>query len=229
MEQVAFIGFYDKKDILLNIGKVFSYLGKRTLIIDATMTQRLRYIVPNISNNRGFSYVSDYQGTDVAVGFMNLGQIAAYLGTNELPYDFILVDTDNIQTMYSFMVPRMQKIFFATSYDKYEVEKSKELFANVNQPMNLTRLIVSSNISDAENEYLKHTLETNFVKFNNDREVLFEDSDKNRSVNLQNQLTKNIVFKNYKNTYKDSLEYLCALISEGTLQQGDIRKVIRKY
>ena len=84
MEQVGFIGFYDKKDILLNIGKVFSYLGKRTLIVDATMMQKMRYVVPKVSANNSITYVSEYQGTDVAVGFMNLGQIAQYLGTNQL-------------------------------------------------------------------------------------------------------------------------------------------------
>lgn len=229
MEEIAFIGFYDKKDILLNIGKVFSYLGRKTLIVDATITQRLRYIVPNISNNGSFSYVSNYQGSDVAVGFMNLGQIATYLGTKELNYDFILIDTDNIQTMYSFMVPKIQKIFFATSFDKYEIEKSKELLSNVNQPLLLKMLIVSSNIKNEEKEYLNHEIESNFIKFDKDIEVLFEDSDQNRAVNLQNQLTDSIIFKNYKNTYKDSLEYLCALISEGTLPQGEIKKAIRKY
>lgn len=229
MEQIGFIGFYDKKDILLNIGKIFSYLGKKTLVVDATMMQRMRYIVPKVSANNSITYVSEYQGTDVAVGFINLGQIAQYLGTNQLNYDFIIIDSDNIQTMYSFMIPNMKKIFYVTSYDKFEVEKSKELFANINRPMILTKVAISSNLNADESNFLVHTLENNYIKFDKDREVLFEDSDKNRAVILQSQLVNEISFKKFTNTYKDSLEYITALISEGDIQQSEIRSIIRKY
>ena len=229
MEQIGFIGFYDKKDILLNIGKIFSYLGKKTLVVDATMMQRMRYIVPKVSANNSITYVSEYQGTDVAVGFMNLGQIAQYLGANQLNYDFVIIDSDNIQTMYSFMIPNMKKIFYVTSYDKFEVEKSKELFANINRPMILTKVAISSNLNADESNFLVHTLENNYIKFDKDREVLFEDSDKNRAVILQSQLVNEISFKKFTNTYKDSLEYITALISEGDIQQSEIRSIIRKY
>ena len=229
MEQIGFIGFYDKKDILLNIGKIFSYLGKKTLIVDATMMQRMRYIVPKVSANNSITYVSEYQGTDVAVGFMNLGQIAQYLGTNQLNYDFIIIDSDNIQTMYSFMIPSMKKIFYVTSYDKFEVEKSKELFENINKPLQLTKVIISSNLNANEDKYLVHTLENNLIKFDRKVEVLFEDTDRNRAATLQSQLVQNISFKNYTSTYKDSLEYLAALIAEGMVSQSEIKSVIKKY
>ena len=229
MEQIGFIGFYDKKDILLNIGKIFSYLGKKTLVVDATMMQRMRYIVPKVSANNSITYVSEYQGTDVAVGFMNLGQIAQYFGANQLNYDFVIIDSDNIQTMYSFMIPKMKKIFYVTSYDKFEVEKSKELFANINEPMILTKVAISSNLNADESNFLVHTLENNYIKFDKDREVLFEDSDKNRAVILQSQLVNEISFRKFTNTYKDSLEYITALISEGDIQQSEIRRIIRKY
>ena len=49
MEQIGFIGVYDKKDLLLNVANLMSKLNKRVLIVDATIMQRLRYIVPKIS------------------------------------------------------------------------------------------------------------------------------------------------------------------------------------
>ena len=48
MEQVGFLGSYDKKDILINVGKVLTGLGKKVLVIDATLMQRLKYIVLNV-------------------------------------------------------------------------------------------------------------------------------------------------------------------------------------
>ena len=65
MEQISFIGVNDKKDLLLNVAKVISKLGKKVLIVDATLMQRLRYIIPKISSIP--TYVSEYDGVDVAV------------------------------------------------------------------------------------------------------------------------------------------------------------------
>ena len=70
MEQIGFIGVNDKKDLLLNVAKVMTKLNKSVLIVDATIMQRLRYIVPKVSSTP--TYVSEYDGVDVAVGFVNL-------------------------------------------------------------------------------------------------------------------------------------------------------------
>lgn len=46
MEQIGFVGVNDKKDLLLNVAKVISKLNKSVLIVDSTIMQRLRYVVP---------------------------------------------------------------------------------------------------------------------------------------------------------------------------------------
>ena len=94
---------------------VLTNAGKSVLIVDATSVQRMRYVVPNISTNQSFSYVSEYSKIDVALGFMTLNDIAQYLKRN-LNYDYILIDSDNPQTMNSFGIQGMKKIFFVTSY-----------------------------------------------------------------------------------------------------------------
>ena len=68
MEQIGFIGTYDKKDLLLNVAYTFAQNGKKVLIVDATLMQRLKYIVPKIGNTN--AYVSEFLGVDVALGFM---------------------------------------------------------------------------------------------------------------------------------------------------------------
>ena len=127
------------------------------------------------------------------------------------------------------MIPSMSKIFYVTSFDRYEVEKSKELLTNINNPINLIKVVVSSNLDAKEDKYLVHTLENDFISFDKENEVLFEDSDRDRAVTLQSQLVQKIIFKNYTDTYKYSLEYLAALISDGVLPQSEIKRVIRKY
>lgn len=225
MEQIGFIGINDKKDLLLNVAKIITKLNKRVLIVDATIMQRLRYIIPKVSSNP--TYVSEYDGVDVAVGFLNLMQISNYLSTPNLNYDYILIDTDNPQTFNSFMIPRSKIIFYTTSYDEFELQKSLEILATLREEINITKLIISSDINNKHNEYLNHLLENYPIKWSSEY-VEFPDTDTDRNATLINQLMKQISLKNYCSTYKDSLEYLISLILEGVVAQNDIRKVIRK-
>ncbi len=154
MKQIGFIGAFDKKDLLINIGLVLTNLGKRVLVIDATTTQRNRYLVPNTSNNNSPTYISDFKGVDVAVGFMNYMGIMQYLGRQDLPYDFIFVDTDNIQTFNSFGVFQMPNIFAVSSYDSYDMNRLIELFKYVQQPIQVTKVIISPDLASGKGEML---------------------------------------------------------------------------
>ena len=59
MEQVGFFGPIDKKDLLLNIGRILTEFGKKVLIIDGTYLQRLRYVVPKIGESQSVTYISE--------------------------------------------------------------------------------------------------------------------------------------------------------------------------
>lgn len=225
MEQIGFIGVNDKKDLLLNIAKIMTKLNKSVLIVDSTVLQRLRYIIPRVSSTP--TYVSEYDGVDVAIGFMNLGQICAYLGTPTLNYDYVLIDTDNPQTFNSFMVPNSKMSFFCTSYDEFELQRSLEILATLRTQVNLIKIIISSDLNNKHNEYLNHLLENYPVTWS--KEVVeIADTDTDRNATLTNQLTKQINIKNYSSTYKDGIEYLISLILEGVVSQADIRKIIRR-
>lgn len=226
MEQIGFIGAYDKKDLLLNIGKVLSYFNKSVLIVDATTVQRLRYVVPRINNAQGYTYVSEYLGIDVALGFMNLNGIMQYLGQG-LNYDYIFVDTDNIQTLNSFMLPGITKNFFVTSYDEYELQKGIEIFRFLQRPMEIYKVIYSTNISSSEDAYLNRLVEDLNVKWKNEK-IQFADTTQDKKATLENQLTKQISLKKYSSTYKDGLEYLISIMVGEQIKQADIRRIIRK-
>ena len=227
MGQIGFLGSFDKKDILLNVAKILTELGKKVLIVDATLMQRLKYIVPNVSNNNSITYISEYQGIDVALGFMNFLQISQYLGTTQIPYDLILIDSDNIQTMNSFAIPRLQKIFFVTSYDQYEISRMIETFQYYNQPMELIKVVLSADNSPKQAQYLAHLLEKTPIKLKN-AEIYFNDTIEDRKATLENQLMKEIRIKRYSNSYRDSLEYLTAMVAENIASQADIKKAIKK-
>lgn len=227
MEQIAFIGTYDKKDLILNIAKVLTECGLKVLVVDATLMQRLRYIVPKISNN-SITYISEYLGIDVALGFINLNGIMQYLGNmNNIPYDYVMIDTDNIQTMNSFVIDKSKKIYVVTSYEQYELRRTIELLKYYNHPIEATKVVISADLENKQEEYFNKLLSETPVKLDSNV-IEYADTTQDRKVTLQNQLIGDLSFNHYSSTYKDSLEYHTSLIAEGRLEQSFIRKVIRK-
>ena len=48
MKKIAFIGGYDKADMLIYIAKIISLMGKKAIVVDSTVLQKTRYIVPTM-------------------------------------------------------------------------------------------------------------------------------------------------------------------------------------
>ena len=58
MDIIGFIGVYDKTDLLLNIAKILTKMQKKVLIVDTTLEQKTKYVVPAI-NTTG-SYITNF-------------------------------------------------------------------------------------------------------------------------------------------------------------------------
>ena len=72
-------------------------------MIYSTINQKARYIVPVI--NPALKYVNEFEEIDIAVGFENIQDIKNYLGLSDnqdMEYDIILVDTDDIEGFHSY-------------------------------------------------------------------------------------------------------------------------------
>ena len=82
MKKIGFIGAYDKTDLILYVAKAAVEVGKKVLVVDATVLQKARYIVPCIAPSK--YYITEYEKFDVAVGFNNLEEIKKYLSVDEL-------------------------------------------------------------------------------------------------------------------------------------------------
>ena len=90
MKAVGFIGAYDKTDLIIYVAKILTAINKKVLIIDATILQKAKYIVPKMLPAR--TYITTYEDIDIAVGFYNYNEIKEYLGISEdtaLEYDYI--------------------------------------------------------------------------------------------------------------------------------------------
>ena len=135
MKKIGFIGAYDKTDMILNLSKLLTAMGKNVLVVDSTINQKARYVVPAI--NPTISYITSFEDIDVAVGFNNLLDIQRYTGTNgELPYDIILIDADTSEKIEEFELEKAEINYFVTSFEYNILVKFKGVFIlfNISNP-----------------------------------------------------------------------------------------------
>ena len=136
MEKIGFIGTFDKTDFIIYVARILVELEKKVIIIDSTVNQKAKYIVPTISPTK--SYVTEYEGIDVAVGFRNFSDIKKYLGMPEMAvftYDFMFIDIDEPELFQSFDLYTSSKNYFVTSPDLFDLKKGLEVLSGINKPM----------------------------------------------------------------------------------------------
>ena len=113
MKKIGFIGSFDKTDLILYVSKILVAMDKKVLMIDSTITQKAKYVVPVIKPTK--AYVTDFEDIDVAVGFNTFEEIKEYLGmqeNEELPYDIAILDIDSYENVVNFKVDNSDKNYF---------------------------------------------------------------------------------------------------------------------
>ena len=129
MKKVGFIGTYDKTDLILNIAKILTTMKKKVIVVDSTLTQKAKYVVPVI--NPTITYITNFEDIDVAVGFKDETEIKSYLGIAEkeaLPYDIMLIDVDDSENIEKFELTSTDaKNYFVTAFDLYSLKRGLEV------------------------------------------------------------------------------------------------------
>ena len=137
MKKIGFIGAFDKIDLIIYAARILTELKKRVLVVDTTILQKAKYIVPTINPTK--IYVTDYEGIDVAVGFESLDLINRYLGDVESSYDIILIDIDSSEMFDSFNLESADKLYFVTAFDNFSLRKGIEIIGNMRERLNMTK------------------------------------------------------------------------------------------
>lgn len=227
MKKVGFVGVYDKTDLILSIAKILVKTGKKVLVIDTTTLQKAKYIVPNILPTR--NYITSYDEIDVAIGFNNIIQIKQYIGleeNEELEYDFVLIDVDNLEGANNFEIASFDKNYFITSFDGYSLKKGIELLRNLNIPLKMERIFYSKEMLKEEEEYFNYlTLDLKIDWEENKLYFLLDNGD--LSAQMENHLVQNIKFKNLSNEYKENVTFLTNELSPD-IDERTIRKIIKE-
>ena len=225
MKKVGWIGVYDKTDMIINIAKILTVMKKKVIVIDSTINQKAKYIVPVI--NPTTSYVTDFEDIDVAVGFNTIEEIKEYTGETdeELPYDIALIDADSEERLERFGLYDAEKNYFVTAFDLYSLKKGLEILSRLRKPMELTKILFSKDMVKEEDDYLNY-LSLGYKIIWNEYRIYFPIENGDLSVLAENQRVAKIKFKKLSVQYKDSLEYIVEDIFKDA-SASQIRKAIK--
>ena len=221
MKKIGFIGCYDKIDLILYIAKILEAMDKRVLVIDSTINQKAKYIVPVIKPTK--AYVTEFEGIDVAVGFKNFNDIKEYLAMPlhaELPYDMVLLDIDNYDSIVDFNINNEGKNYFVTGFDLYTLKRGLEILSGLTEILQLTKVYFSKTATKEDDNYLNY-LSLGYKIEWKEEIVYFPFEVGDQSVIAENQRVSKIKFKKLSDQYKEALIY----ISEQILEQNEYAKM----
>ena len=227
MRKIGFIGAYDKTDLILYLARILSAAGRKILFIDSTITQKAKYIVPEISPAR--AYVTNFENIDVAVGFDSYDGIKEYLGMPlhaDLGYDMAFIDIDDSQKLANFQISPEETNYFVTSFDLYSLKKGLEVLSNLNDKIRLTRILFTREALQEEEDYLDFLALGFKIEWTEDT-VYFPLEIGDQSVIIENQRVSKLKFRKLSTQYKENLLYILNQIV-GDAEFPEIRKVYKR-
>ena len=226
MRKIGFIGAYDKTDLIINVAKILTVAKKKVLIVDATILQKSRYIVPVINPTK--MYVTEYEDIDIAIGFSNFDEIKKYLGVpaeQELDYDIVFIDTDNTQGYKQFDLQNSERKYFVTSFYLYSLKKGLEILVGLENMANLTKVYFSKDMLKEDDDYLNYLSKEYKIIWEEDK-IYFPIENGDLSVIYENQRVAKVGFRKLSIQYKDGLAYIAEQIL-GNGSDGIIRRAIK--
>lgn len=223
MKKVGFIGAFEKTDMIIYIAKILTELQKKVLVVDTTILQKARYIVPAIAPTK--FYVTSYEQIDIAVGFEDINSLKEYLGEIEIDYDVLLIDVDSYEKFDEFELQSSELLYFVTAFDNYSLKKGMEVIGTMRQKLKMKKVLFENEISEEENEYLNLLSMTYPIEW--DEEIIYfpyEHGD--LSAIIENQRVTKIKLKNLTEDYRKGLYDLIVEIAQD-VKNGEIKKVFK--
>ena len=222
MKKIAFIGGYDKTELLLFLGKIACLANRRVLIVDATVPQKARYIVPTIESAQ--KYITTFEDIDVAIGFYSFDEILEYTNQKTLNYDIILIDIDNPESYIDFGLNENDEHCFVTGFDLYSIRTGIETLQIIQRATKMTKVYFTRDMSVEEDEYIMSLTQNLRVIWNQDI-VFFPFERGDRNVLNINQRFAKIKTRGLSKEYIDALFFLA--IETLDLKDGEIKKSMK--
>lgn len=220
MKQIAFLGAAEKSHLLLVLGKVLVKTGLKVLLVDSTIAQTIRGYLPS-PGTKPAAFVTEFDGLDVAAGFINRAQLEQYFQHLEgrFPeYDLMLIDTDHTNFIKGNELPDMAARIWCLSLDKLVLQKNAELIQRLclaefaAKPLPFTKLILSAVPTTMPEAYFESFQTSPSIRWQEPTLHLPLDV-RDVSAMLDNQHHERMVLKRLSGAYLQTVQNLVQLVS----------------
>ena len=224
MEKIAFIGGYDKTDFIFYIAKLLKTLGNKVMIVDGTVSQKARYIIPTLTPT--MTYITENDGIDFAIGFDSMNTLRGYLDDETISsYNYILFDVDSRKRYKGYEFEPKDRHYVATSFDVYSLRKAAEVLKGIEMETEITRIYFSKAKSDEEDNYFKYLVKDTSVNIK--KELIHIPLDINDIEAIHKNQRDNILRYNVLSAkYVQAVIYVTSEISEESA--SNVKRAIKK-
>ena len=234
---IGLIGYVNKSDFVVNLAKVLDIMGKKVLVVDGTVENRLKYTIPKIEYEKN-SYITNFDRVDYAIGFKSMEDIKNYL-CNEISdvdsYDIVLIDIDNVSSYENFKTNNISMIYFFTEYTNISIAKNREILQAVldSKPIDtegelvVTKVTLRHYITRACVEYYESKMgDFNVLWTKEPYEMPYDDQD--RIADIESQQSGYIELSRHTKGFENTIiDMSVDIIGEATA--GEVRKAIKMY
>ena len=234
---IGLVGYVNKSELVINLAKTLSITGKKVLVIDGTLEERLRYTIPAFNNSEK-EYLTNFDGVDYALGFSSMDGIKEYICTKTSDadtYDIILLDIDNAETYAGFRqgMDEFTRTYFFIEYlnisfgRNVEILKTLTSFYEEGKKPILTRVIYKQYVSRASDKYFTKLIEDYEVEWNErDYELPFLEQDKIADIEMQQS-----GYIDLNRHTKQFVGLMADITSEilGDVTSADIKRMLKMY
>lgn len=237
MKCIGFIGRADKVELVGYISKILASAGRKVIMLDATINQKTRCIIPTIDDvTEQDQYVVQHDGVEVAVGFSNMLELKKYLlskGEDFNSYDYVIVDTDREDMIEEYDLKSANKNFFVTSYDKWCIHKGIDLLrflcaqkrrVDTEGLMEINKIIYYSDINTADSKYVEKLCSNLPIDWGTET-LSYPYDHGDLSVNIQNHYSNKFDIRLLSKTYKEALAKTVEIIVDGDVP--NVKKIIK--
>lgn len=235
MQVIGLVGYMDKYDFVMNLARTINIMEKSVLVVDATLDQKLKYVVPAL-DNIGRSYVTQYNNIDFAVGFNSMHDVENYMieqGININLYDHILIDIDSPKGYELFRTRGINKTYLFLDTNVLSLSKNKELvkamrvYTQQGDNLELSRVWFKAYLSRASQEYFDKQIEEYNAKWMDpEYEIPYDERDKMEDID--SELSGIINIKKHSKMYISAIADMTAEIVEDVNSKMVLNKIKRR-
>lgn len=222
MRKCAFIGGYNKTELILYLAKIATLTGQKVLFVDASVSQRARYIVPVMSPTA--KYITTFEEIDIAVGFSDFQDILEYTYEETLNYDQILIDIDSPYAYDAFGIQSIDEHCFVTDFGLYSLRCGIEVLEGLQAPTRVTKIYFTKDMLPEEDEYLM-TITQDLKVIWNEEIIFFPMENGDLNALYVNQRFAKIKIRGLSREYMDAVMFIAT--ENLGLPDGEVRKAMK--